>query len=68
MKSIEFVTRIHNKTIAIPDNIDIKGDKEKVRVIVLIEEGDNEEILFKQVAQDNFLSGFSEPDSIYDKN
>ena len=68
MKALEFKSLLKNKSIKIPDNLGSKLPENKnVRVIVLYEEQENqEENDFKLLAEKEFLSGYSESDSIYD--
>ena len=70
MRAIEFNSEINNNKIMIPVNIqsEIKfhGNKD-VRVIVLFEDSEkNNDVIFRQTAQNRFLNGYSESDSIYD--
>ena len=72
MEALEFVTKIKDKQIVVPDNIqsalDNNKDKE-IRVIVLIEEGevreDNESFIQENI-REQFLKGYTDSDSIYD--
>lgn len=66
MKAVEFKARMKNRLIKVPKNIvsDLSEDKE-VRVIVLIEEIENQEDnSFAKFSKNQFLAGYS--DSIYD--
>ena len=68
MKALEFKARMKNNTIRVPDNLtgELSGEK-NFRVIVLLEELENkEEDEFIALAQEQFLNGYSESDSIYD--
>jgi hypothetical protein len=68
MKALEFKSKLKNKTIEIPDNLssELSGEKE-IRVIVLYEEEENQvEKDFQNLVREQFLSGYSESDSIYD--
>ncbi len=71
MRAVEFKTRLKNNTILIPENLqkEIKSSKTKdVRVIVLINEADSsEESDFKNMAKEQFLKGYDDSDSVYDK-
>ena len=67
MKSIEFLTSINNHKIEIPENLLADSNIEHVRVIIQFNEDASEELLYKKTVQDQFLSGFSEEDSIYDR-
>lgn len=68
MKAVEFKSRLRDRTIQIPDRVSGKLSENKdVRVIILLEEDDNEEEdEFKYLAQEQFLAGYSNSDSIYD--
>ena len=71
MKPIEFNAIVKNSTIEIPLTIKRKlknSSKRRARVIILIEEEDiNEEKKFKAFAAKEFLKGYAESDSVYDK-
>lgn len=67
MKSIEFLTSINNHKIEIPENLLADSNIEHVRVIIQFNEDASEELLYKKTVQDQFLSGFSEEDSFYDR-
>ena len=69
MKAVEFETELTNNTIQIPENfqLELSLSKDKhVRVIVLIDTID-EETEFKNVLNGQFLKGYDESDSVYDK-
>jgi len=67
MKAIEFKSRLKNKSIRVPDNLrDKLSDDKKVRVIVLYEEENEDEKDFQYLAQEQFLEGYSNSDSVYD--
>jgi hypothetical protein len=72
MKALEFKSKIKNNQISIPTRLqsELKTKQNKdVRVIVLIEDSDfNDEMIFQQVTQRQFLKGYSDSDSIYDSN
>jgi hypothetical protein len=67
MKAVEFKSKLKNKTIEIPDSLssELSGEKE-IRVIVLYEEENQVEKDFQNLVREQFLSGYSESDSIYD--
>jgi hypothetical protein len=70
MKALEFKTRIKNQQILIPAEMQsrLKTDKD-IRVIVLIDEPDAyDDLTFQQTAQEQFLIGYSDSDSVYDNN
>ncbi len=66
MKALEFLTRIADNNIEIPENIRLQLDNEEkqVRVILLIEESEEKD--WKKVSTQQFLNGYDESDSIYD--
>ncbi len=70
MKAIEFLGRIKENYILIPENC--KGEIERVkdktvRVIMLIDEfGDQEEKSRRAMVREQFLKGYAESDEIYD--
>jgi hypothetical protein len=68
MKAVEFKARMKNKSIRIPDNLSSElFDNKDVRVILLLEEAENQEGKdFRTLSQNQFLSGYSDSDSIYD--
>ncbi len=65
MKAVEFNSTLKNRTIKIPNTIDLDlQDETQVRVIVLLEEEDNNQ--FKKLAKVQFLAGYSDADDVYD--
>lgn len=71
MKALEFKSKIKNNQILIPvkvrSKLSIKEDKD-VRVIVLIDDSDiYDDLIFQQATQRQFLEGYADTDSIYDK-
>jgi hypothetical protein len=70
MKAVEFKTGIKTQHILIPSEMQaqIKTNKD-VRVIVLIDEPDAyDDLTFQQTAQEQFLNGYSDSDTVYDNN
>jgi hypothetical protein len=70
MRALEFITEIKNDQICIPDKIrgKLRSDlKQKVRVILLFEDINNDDnLIMQESASDYFLKGYAESDSIYD--
>ena len=70
MRTIEFKSKINNNQILIPAKIQsaFKSHKNNdVRVIVLFDDSEkSEDVIFRQTAQNSFLKGYFESDSIYD--
>lgn len=70
MKAIEFTTRLKNNVIEIPDNMKSElrfTDQNDVRVIILIsDENNRKDILYRTLARDQFLKGYDDADAIYD--
>jgi hypothetical protein len=72
MEALEFVTRIKDKQIVVPYNIQLalEGKKDKqVRVIVLIGENDESEeneAAIQNKVEEQFLKGYADSDSVYD--
>jgi hypothetical protein len=68
MKAIEFTSQVRNNSIRVPQHLgsELSGSK-NLRVIVLYEEDDPEEDDFQNLSQEQFIKGYSESDSIYDK-
>jgi hypothetical protein len=74
MEALEFVTKIKNNQIIVPDSIKtaLENNEEKeIRVIVLIEDSENRNFdqydpLIQQTVQEQFLKGYADSDSIYD--
>ena len=68
MRALEFKSKIKNNQILIPSKIqsELKNKQDKnVRVIVLLD--DSETIgIFQQSAQNQFLKGYADSDSVYD--
>jgi len=67
MKALEFEARLDTAdNLRVPENLAAQIPKEEsVRVIVLVPES-NEDEAWRQLAQREFLRGYSESDSIYD--
>ena len=70
MKALEFKSKIKDNQILIPgriqSEINTKRDK-NVRVILLIDDSDTyDDLIFQQATQSQFLTGYSDSDSIYD--
>ncbi|MCA1747918.1 MAG: hypothetical protein LC655_09490 [Bacteroidales bacterium] len=70
MRALEFKTKIKDNQISIPTKLqaELKTKQNKnVRVILLVEDAEmSDEVLFQQTAQEQFLKGYSDEDSIYD--
>jgi hypoxanthine-guanine phosphoribosyltransferase len=74
MEALEFVTKIKDKQIIVPHEIQsaLENNKDReIRVIVLIEEdeGDNypqSESFIQNTVREKFLQGYADSDSIYD--
>ncbi len=70
MRALEFKSKIKNNQISIPARIqsELKSKQDKnVRVIVLIDDSEmDDDLIFQQTTQSQFLSGYSDSDSIYD--
>lgn len=68
MKAIEFTSQVRNNNIQVPQHLSSKlSESKKLRIIVLYEEDDPEEADFQNLSQEQFIRGYSESDSIYDK-
>jgi hypothetical protein len=70
MKALEFKSKIKNNKILIPVKIqsELKNKDNDVRVIVLIDDSDiYDDLIFQQTTQSQFLKGYADSDSIYDK-
>jgi len=69
MRVIEFKSKIKNNQISIPVKLqsELKSKRDKnVRVIVLIDNSETaEDLIFKREAQNQFLKGYADSDSIY---
>jgi hypothetical protein len=70
MRAIEFKSKIKNHQIKIPaklqSELQCKEDKD-VRVIVLIDDSErSDDYLIRHLAQNQFLQGYADSDSIYD--
>lgn len=70
MKAVEFITKLKNNTILIPENIreELKTSEEKsIKVIVLISEAyDQENTEYRNMVREQFLCGYDDTDSVYD--
>ena len=70
MKAVEFITKLKNNTILIPENIreELKSSEEKsIKVIVLISEAyDQENTEYRNMVREQFLYGYDDTDSVYD--
>ena len=75
MKALEFVTQIKEKQIVIPENMqdELEYNKDKkIRVIILFEQNGHSgkcenDTFIQQTVQEQFLEGYADSDSIYDK-
>ncbi len=74
MEALEFITKIKDNQILVPAEVqsalEINEDKE-IRVIVLIEGNVTDiyhrnDAIAQQTAQEQFLKGYADSDSIYD--
>lgn len=69
MKAIEFKSKIKDNQISIPAGMqsELKSKQDKdVRVIILIDESGTDDDVFRQAAQNKFLEGYADSDSVYD--
>lgn len=66
MKALEFRTKIIDKSIRIPDELSMELSEQKdYRVILIVEESEKkEEKNFGTLAEEQFLSGYADSDSI----
>lgn len=71
MRALEFKSIIKNNRISIPAKIQSKFKFKKdvpVRVIVLLDDSEGEDdLIFQEATQNQFLEGYSDSDSVYDK-
>jgi bifunctional DNA-binding transcriptional regulator/antitoxin component of YhaV-PrlF toxin-antitoxin module len=70
MRAIEFKSKIKDNQIKIPaklqSELHSKEDKD-VRVIVLIDDSErSDDYIIRRVAQNQFLQGYADTDSVYD--
>lgn len=71
MKAIEFKSTLSDNKIEIPEHLTIQFNNSRggtpVRVIVLIQEDDQNEInAYHKLSADQFLKGYDDSDAIYD--
>lgn len=70
MKALEFQSKIEGDQFKIPIGIRSKlktNQNKDVRVIVLIDDSEiHDDLAFGQIAEEQFLNGYAEADSIYD--
>ena len=71
MRAIEFKTKIQDNRILIPRKIqsELLAEYDKnIRVVVFMEDSDvYDEKVYRQMAKVQFLKGYAESDSIYDR-
>ncbi len=71
MIALEFNSRLVNNALELPENIrkDLQTNQSRqLRVIILVEDVEAEDkVLFSKTAAENFLKGYNESDSIYDR-
>jgi hypothetical protein len=71
MRALEFKSKIKNNQIMIPTGIqsELKSNQDKdIRVIVLIDDSElYDDLIFQQSTKGQFLTGYADSDSIYDK-
>lgn len=68
MKALEFTSKVKNNLIEIPTNVQAELQQAKdIKVIILYDEPEKQDIdVFENLAQEQFLKGYSDTDSIYD--
>ena len=64
MKAIEFSTNLTDHTIDIPEKFRKEIGEGNVRVILLIDEKEDNE--WQKAATEKFFDGYSEADAVYD--
>jgi hypothetical protein len=71
MRALEFKSKIKNNQIIIPTGIqsELKSNQDRdIRVIVLIDDSElYDDLIFQQSTKSQFLKGYADSDSIYDK-
>jgi hypothetical protein len=71
MRALEFKSKIKNNQIMIPTGIqsELKSNQDRdIRVIVLIDDSElYDDLIFQQSTKSQFLKGYADSDSIYDK-
>jgi len=68
MQAVEFNTKIENQMIKIPEKFNALIQKNKdIKVIVLFDKDKKNTNDFMSLSKEQFLSGYSDSDSIYDK-
>lgn len=70
MKAYEFPAKISSEgTLQLPATVmKVLSDQQSVKVILLIDESDDEtEADWNRLATEQFLAGYSETDTVYDK-
>lgn len=67
MQAIEFKAKVINNSIKIPKKFKsrLSSKGRSVRVILLLEENEDEKIL-QSLVQEQFLKGYSDSDAVYD--
>ena len=68
MRALAFLTVLNqNLQIEIPqDYRNLLSKRSKLRIIILVEDDEMEDIVWKSAASEQFLKGYGEEDGIYD--
>lgn len=68
MQALEFSTVLNQDLqIEIPEDYrDFLSKRSKLRIIILVEDDELEDISWKSTVSEQFLKGYSEEDAIYD--
>jgi hypothetical protein len=67
MKAIEFIAHLEKDMLTIPNDICAQlSENQRLRVILLLDDPDEEERDYQKLNQEQFLKGYAEIDSIYD--
>lgn len=69
MRALEFKSKIKNNQIIIPARIQTKLKSKQdvtIRVIVLIDDFDDEDLSYQKLTESQFLKGYADSDAIYD--
>lgn len=69
MSTIEFKSKFKNNRFEFPKKVQLVLEKNKnksMKVIVLINDSEDNDAVFENATSKNFLNGYADSDSIYD--
>lgn len=69
MKALEFKSKLKDNKIVLPEKVQEFLQtvlNKEFRVIILVDEGNETDVKYDQIVQEQFFQGYAEEDSIYD--